>query len=248
MQFTKLKALILLLLLCDNAMGQDKSLTQNKLTNKEVKKGYQLLFDGETSNGWRSVSKTTFPNNGWEIKNGELRILPAAKNSHVANGGDIVTQRKFKYFDLTLDYKIAPGGNSGLKYFVTNEKGASLGLEFQILDDVLNDDAKAGVNGNHTSSSLYDMITAKKAKAKELAAGNWNNIRLVVYPNKRIVHYLNGKIVVDYIKGSPKFTALIAKSKYSKIPNFVTNNEGHLLLQDHGSEISFRNIKIKELN
>lgn len=247
MLYTKLPALMLLFLLCHNAVAQDKNATHNKLTKKEVKLGYELLFEGKTSTSWRSAKMESFPSQGWEIRNGELHLMPA-NDGHTAIGGDIVTQKKFKYFDLSLDYKIAPGGNSGLKYFVTNDKGASLGLEFQLLDDLLNDDAKAGLNGNHTSSSLYDMITAKKEKAKELPAGNWNTIRLVVYPNQHIVHYLNGKIVVDYIKGSPEFLTLISKSKYSKIPNFVTNNEGHLLLQDHGSEISFRNMKIRGLN
>ena len=244
----KLTLLTAFFMLSTGVFSQQKSNQPNTLSKKEKKEGFKLLYDGYSATGWRSAKGDDFPAKGWAYSNGELKVsAPADAQSHHAVGGDIVSISKYKYFDFSLEYNIAAEGNSGLKYFVTNEKGSSLGLEFQILDDTLNVDAQAGKNGNHKSGALYDMIPAKTENILN-PPGSWNKIRLVVYPDNRVEHHLNGVKVLEYVKGSKEFKKLLAESKYSTIKGFVENEDGHLLLQDHGSQISFRNLKIRELN
>ncbi len=241
--------LVIALLICQLVIGQPKNgELPNTLSKKEKKAGYRLLYDGQTSAGWRSAGGTSFPQAGWEYKNGELKVIQEENSkNHRGLGGDIVTTEKFSCFDLSFEYNISKGGNSGLKYFVTNEKGSSVGLELQLLDDSLHPDAKAGKNGNHTSLSLYDLITATKKENLENPPGTWNKVRLVVYPDNKVEHYLNGVKVLEYTKGSELFKQLISESKYSTIKGFAENQEGHILLQDHGFAIGFRSIKIRPL-
>ena len=216
---------------------------QNQLTATEESAGWKLLFDGKTSAGWRGVGKEAFPAGGWKIENGELIILKT-NSGDARKGGDIVTTEQFADFELTLEAKLTPGANSGLKYFVTEQKGSALGLEFQILDDDRHPDAKMGKNGNRTIGSLYDLIPAQSKQAKPI--GEWNQIRLVS-KNKHVEHWLNGTKVVEYERGSPAFRQLVAESKYQKYENFGEAAQGPILLQDHSDEVHYRNIKIRSL-
>lgn len=231
------------------------SYLKNTLTEREIKEGWRLLWDGKTTNGWRGAKIKTFPENGWYIKDGELSV-EANGGAESENGGDIVTIEKYKNFELQVDFKFTKGANSGIKYFVDTElnkgKGSSIGCEFQILDDKEHPDAKAGVDGNRTLASLYDLVKADPKfyspdqGKKRVNNYGWNRARIVVEGNK-VQHYLNGIKVIEYERGTQQWKALVAYSKYKNWPNFGEAEEGHILLQDHGDAVSFRNIKIKTL-
>lgn len=219
----------------------------NTISEAEARQGWKLLWDGKTTEGWKGAKSSTFPQNGWTISDGLLKVVNA-NGAESANGGDIVTIKKYRNFELTVDFKITDGANSGIKYFVDTDlnkgEGSSIGCEFQILDDKLHPDAKLGVAGNRTLGSLYDLIPAPGDKF--FRKSDFNTARIVVNGNK-VTHYLNDKITVEYTRGTQMWKALVAYSKYAKYPNFGELEEGYILLQDHGSEVLFKNIKIKEL-
>ena len=226
----------------------------NTLTAEEQAAGWRLLWDGKTTTGWRSAKAENFPTKGWEIKDGALSVL-ATGGAESAAGGDIITRERFSQFELVLDFKITPGANSGIKYFCqpnldpitgTGAKtttGSAIGLEFQILDDARHPDAKAGRDGNRTIGSLYDLMTAAASKQPN-PIGEWNTARLLVQGN-HVEHWLNGQKVLAYERGTPAFREIVAFSKYKTIPGFGEWADGHILLQDHGDAVSFRNIKLR---
>lgn len=225
------------------------NLTPNSLSAAEKANGYKLLFDGKTNAGWTGAYKSAFPEKGWEINNGLLSVLPS-NGGESTNGGDIVTKEQFAAFDLSFEFKLTEGANSGVKYFVTlaeKNSGSAIGLEYQVLDDEKHPDAKLGREGNRTLSSLYDLIKANKVPASLRPIGVWNRGRVVVYPNNKVEHYLNGIKVIEYVRGSEDFRKLVAISKYKDWKNFGEAAKGHILLQDHGNKVSFRTIKIKTL-
>jgi len=221
----------------------------NALSEQEKKNGVTLLWDGKSTMGWRGAYKEKFPEKGWEIKDGTLSVIKSS-GEESENGGDIVTQQQFGAFDLQFEFRLTEGANSGLKYFVTESegnKGSAIGLEYQILDDDKHPDAKEGVVGNRTLGSLYDLIPSLKIKRGQRVVGDWNFGRVVVYPDNRVEHWLNGYKIVEYQRGSPIYSVLVARSKYASWPNFGMAEKGHILLQDHGDLVSFRSIKLKEL-
>ena len=221
----------------------------NTLTAFEKSNGWKLLFDGVSSKGWRGAKIMNFPEKGWKIADGNITVL-SSKGQESANGGDIVTTDLYSAFDFSFEFKLSLGGNSGVKYFVTlseNNVGSALGLEYQVLDDKNHPDAKMGIAGNRTLSSLYDLIPAKKTDRFVKPVGEWNKGRIIVYPNNHVEHYLNGVKVLEYERGSQAFRELVAGSKFKNRPNFGEGKEGRILLQDHGDEVSFRSLKIKVL-
>ncbi|OIR00729.1 hypothetical protein GALL_172540 [mine drainage metagenome] len=221
----------------------------NNISQQEKNNGVQLLWDGKTTKGWRGAYKDHFPDKGWEIKDGVLSVL-GAEGHEAANGGDIVTDKEYSAFILQFDFKLTPGANSGVKYFVTESEhntGSAIGLEYQILDDALHPDAKLGSIGNRTLGSLYDLIPPIKEPRARKKIGEWNKGMLIVRPDGTVEHWLNGWKMLDYKRGSQYFYALVAKSKYEHWPNFGMAEKGHILLQDHGNFVSFRSIKIIEL-
>ncbi|MDR7130766.1 hypothetical protein J2X69_003123 [Algoriphagus sp. 4150] len=221
----------------------------NSLTDYEKNKGWRLLFNGQNSDGWKGAYKETFPESGWSVNDGILTIA-ASDGGESTNAGDIVTKEKFSAFDLAFEFRLTEGANSGVKYFVTlteGNKGSAIGLEYQVLDDDKHPDAKMGRDGNRTMASLYDLIKADKNGRFIKPVGEWNKGRVVVTPDNKVAHYLNGVKVVEYERGSKEYRDLVAISKYATWDNFGEAAEGHILLQDHGDEVSFKNIKIKTL-
>ncbi len=219
----------------------------NKLSNQEVLNGWKLLYDGKTANGWHGATLSTFPAKGWEYADGVMHVL-ASEGKEVSGGGDIVTDELYSAFDLSFEFKLTPGANSGVKYFVTlNEvtKGSAIGLEYQVLDDKLHPDAKLGRNGDRTLASLYDLIPANKPERFIRPIGQWNTGRIIVFPDNHVEHYLNGIKVLEYERGSKAFKDLVAISKYVIWKDFGEAKAGHILLQDHGNEVFFRSIKIR---
>jgi hypothetical protein len=212
----------------------------NTLTKKEKNEGCVLLFDGVSTNGWTTSRGQPVPSVGWEVINGCLNTIKGGK------GGDIITVNQYSDFDLSLEYNIEPGCNSGVKYFFTRyETGGNLGMEFQILDDVLAEDNK---QENHLCGSFYDVLPPDPSKKKINPPGEWNTIR-IVSKGEEVEHWINGRKILAFTRGDKIFTDAVAKSKFSKtVPAFGMVEKGNILLQEHGGVISFRNIKIKELN
>jgi hypothetical protein len=225
------------------------NLIPNTLTEAEKRNGTSFLFDGKTSEGWRGAYKDKFPEKGWEIKDGTLNVL-ASTGAESNNGGDIVTTKEYSAFILQFEFKLTEGANSGIKYFVTekeNNTGSAIGLEYQILDDDKHPDAKLGVVGNRKLASLYDLIPSLPEKRARRPIGEWTRGMIIVYPDNRIEHWLNGWKVLEYQRGAPYYYALVARSKYAQWNDFGMADKGRILIQDHGNAASFRNIKIQQL-
>lgn len=226
------------------------NLIPNQLSEREIAEGFKLLWDGKTTNGWRGAKIDHFPEKGWKIENGELIVL-ASGGAESAHGGDIITTRKYKNFELKADFKFTRGANSGIKYFVDPElnkgAGSAIGCEFQILDDDIHPDAKAGTAGNRTLASLYDLIPPESNYGKPVNKYNWNQAYILV-KGDHVEHWLNSIKMVEYERRNRMWRALVARSKYHIWPKFGEANEGHILLQDHGDEVRFRSIKIREID
>jgi hypothetical protein len=232
------------------------SYLKNELTAAEKTNGWKLLWDGQTTKGWRGSKQDDFPSKGWSVKDGVLSVHASGGGESV-HGGDIVTTRAYENFELELDFLYTEGANSGIKYFVDTNlnkgTGSAIGCEFQILDDQKHPDAKKGNDGNRTISSLYDLIRGDAQEyipslytKKYLNRTGWNRARIVVNGQK-VQHFLNGCKMVEYVRGTQQWRSLVKYSKYAKWPDFGEAKKGLILLQDHGDEVHFKNIKIKEL-
>lgn len=226
----------------------------NLLTAADRSAGWRLLFDGTTLRGWRGLGYDSVPTAHWRVVDGAIEKIasgnvPKMPDGQPANGGDLMTVDTFRDFELAFEWKVTPGANSGVKYNVSEEfslanasNHAALGFEYQVLDDSLSDDNKIP---SHRAGSLYDLIPP--SAAKHLApVGQWNRSRIVFRGNHG-EHWLNGARIVEYELGSPRMDSLLARSKYARIRGFAERRTGHIILQDHGDEVFYRDIKIREL-
>jgi hypothetical protein len=226
--------------------GNDSAKT-NRLTKAETSAGWRSLFDGKSFNGWRGFHSDKVPE-GWVIEDGCIKKAQAEGELGQA-GGDLITVDQFDNFELSLEWKLSKGGNSGIKYLVseslppTGKSGIS--FEYQVLDDDSHPDAKNGMNGNRTAGSLYDLIPAGSTK-KLNPIGEFNQVRIIV-KGKHIEHWLNDVKVVEFERGSDQFKERIAQSKFKDTKGFGEIAKGHILLQDHGDAVWYRNIKIRKL-
>jgi hypothetical protein len=213
----------------------------NTLSAQEKKDGWVLLFDGKTLNGWRGYKKTDATDSRWKVEDGLLTVDPGTgQDTHGQR--DIITTATYDRFDLTWEWRVSQGGNSGLKYFVLEDRDSAIGHEYQIIDDERHADAKIGPH--RQTAAFYDVLPAHDRPLKP--AGEWNQSR-VVSNGTTIEHYLNGKKVLQYDLDSPALRAAIEKSKFKGIDRFGKLQNGFVLLQDHGDRVWYRNVKIKRL-
>jgi hypothetical protein len=207
---------------------------QNTLTDEERAAGWRLLFDGQSMAAWRGYKQQTMPA-GWQAVDGTM--------ARVGEAGDIITREQFQDFELALDWKVAPGGNSGVMFRVTEDAELTYhtGPEMQILDNAGHPD---GANPSTSTGSNYALHAPTANVAK--GAGEWNSVRLIVKGN-HVEHWLNGTKIVEYELGTPEWKKLVAASKFNAWPGYGVAPRGHIALQDHGDAIAFRNIKVREL-
>jgi hypothetical protein len=215
----------------------------NTISEREKEEGWKLIFDGKSSEGWKGAVSDPFPDKVWVIEEGMLKVLKSSERS-----GGIITDKKYGNFELLVDFRMTSGANSGIKYFVnkneTTGEFATIGCEYQILDDRLHPDAEKGVKGNRKLGSLYDLIPAREDKP--YWSNTFNHAKIVVRGN-HVEHWLNDVKILEYERNTDIWQALVNYSKFSGIPNFGNAEEGNIYLQDHGDEVCFKNIKIREL-
>jgi 3-keto-disaccharide hydrolase len=244
---TKIVSLLLAVATLFIAASAQTKTSVNRLTGAEKAAGWRLLFDGKTLDGWRGFHSDKVPA-GWAIEDGCIKKVPAQGELGQA-GGDLITVDQFDNFEFSIEWKLSKGANSGIKYLIseslppTGRSGVS--FEYQVLDDENHPDAKAGIAGNRTAGSLYDLIPASKAK-KPKPIGEFNQTRIVVKGN-HIEHWLNGVKVLEFERGGEKLKQHIAESKFKNTKGFGETAKGHILLQDHGDAVWYRNIKIRTI-
>jgi 3-keto-disaccharide hydrolase len=203
--------------------------------------GFKPLFDGKSLDGWRGYKKADTAETRWKVENGIVTI-PENDGKDTRGQRDIISTATYDQFDLRWEWKVAQGGNSGLKYFVLEDEASAIGHEYQMIDDERHADAKIGPH--RQTAAFYDVLPAADRPLKP--AGEWNSSQVIV-KGKHVEHWLNGKRVLQYELDSPELKAAIAKSKFKDIARFGTPQSGHILIQDHGDQVWYRKIEIKRL-
>lgn len=229
-------ALIATLTLAALGISSQHAAEPNTLTDEEKASGWTLLFDGTTLEGWRGYRLDGLPDAGWKIEGGLLKTVPQVK------GKELITEKKFGDFELAWEWRLAPGGNNGIKYLVTEDRPKAPGHEYQMLDDEKHPDAIRG--DTHKTAAFYDVLPPAPDKPVR-PAGEWNASRIVVR-GTQIEHWLNGQKVLTYELGSEAVKAALAKSKFKAFPDFGTKITGHIMLTYHNDECWFRNIKVRQ--
>jgi sugar phosphate isomerase/epimerase len=225
----------------------------NTINSEEKKARWELLFDGKSTKNWRGINQKSFPLTGWKLENGEL-IACAVGGAESGYGGDVISKKQYGNFILKWEWRMeTKGGNSGVKYFVQEgigtNKGYGYGLEYQLLDDKNHEwmlEGKMKPNDYRTLGSLYEIYPASPDKHPN-PLGLWNE-SMIVSDGSHVEHWLNGQKILEYERGGADFSAKIATSKFKDIPGYGVLPRGHILLQDHGGIIHYRNLKIKQIN
>lgn len=211
-------------------------------TEKTIKKSKWELLSVDK---WRGINSENFPSSGWKEKGNIFTVLAGEK------GGDIITKEKYSDFELMLEFNLTPSANSGIKYFVEliqnpkTDKVIGMGPEYQVIDDFNHKEVKENQYSTGSTGALYLLYEPSKDK-KLLPAGKWNKMKIVAKDN-HVEHWLNGKKIVSYNRGTEGFRSRVAASKFKDVKNYGQAKEGYILLQEHRDEVSFRNIKIKRL-
>jgi hypothetical protein len=220
-------------------LGSGRALSaENELTAAEKAAGWTLLFDGASFAGWRGYRLPGLPAQGWEINDGTLRAVPKVK------GAELITTRTFTDFELSWEWNIAEAGNNGVKYFVTEDRPKSPGVEYQMIDDQKNSDAVS--NPLHQTAAFYDVLPAAADKPLH-PPGEWNRSQVVVR-GRHVEHSLNGRLVLSYELGSDAVKAGLARSKFKDQPGFGEKITGPIMLTYHGDACAFRNLKVREIH
>lgn len=237
------------------AAAQTAARAPNTLTAAERAAGWKLLFDGHTLAGWRGLGYDTVPTKHWVVEQGAIRKVPSGKvpvqaDGQPVAGGDLMTIATYRDFELAFEWKVSPASNSGVKYNVSEALSqqvppghAAVGFEYQVLDDDRHPDGKLPT---HRAAALYDIV-APNAGKKLHPVGTWNSARIVIVGNHG-EHWLNGVKVVSYDLGTPAMDSAVAASKFRALPWFAERRAGHIVLQDHGDEAFYRNIRIREIH
>lgn len=218
----------------------------NTLTAEEEASGWVLLFDGESTRGWRGYNQDEFPEQGWAIADGNL-IVFASDGSEEGLGGDIVTEQSFASFELVFDFNVSPVGNSGVFYRVQEIPGAEMwhhAPEYQVLDDTAYIEMGTMDMHKHLTGDNYDLHASRVTASSPI--GEWNTGRIIVDGN-HVEHWLNGQLTVSYEIASPEWNELVAGSKFAPYDGYGLAAEGPIGIQDHGHEIRYRNIKIRPI-
>jgi hypothetical protein len=213
----------------------------NQLSPADQKAGWKLLFNGTSLDGWRGYKRPDASGTRWVVKDGLLCLDPGDKTD-TRGARDIVTAAPSAQFEFSWDWRVSEGGNSGVKYFVLEDRDAAIGHEYQLIDDQRHADAKIGPH--RQTAAFYDVLAA--ANRPSTPAGEWNTSRVVVKGNE-VEHWLNGTKVLSYTLDSPALREAIAKSKFKGIERFGKPHQGLFLLQDHGDAVCYRNVKARAL-
>ncbi len=227
----------------------------NELSADERAAGWRLLFDGASLAGWRGLGYDSVPSAHWRVVDGAIVKTASAQvrrqaDGQPAAGGDLMSVDAFRDFELAFEWRVTPGANSGVKYNVSEQLSlaqaanhAALGFEYQVLDDERHPDNQIE---SHRAGGLYDIVGPSSTKRLR-PVGEWNSARIVLRDNHG-EHWLNGAKIVEFDLATPRFDSLLAKSKYRPIPGFADRRRGHIVLQDHGDEVHFRTIKVRDLS
>lgn len=246
MKHLKLFSLFIIATFMLASCGSVKKATKGTVADADD--GWVVLFDGTNTDNFRAYGKETFPEKGWIIEDGALKVNGSGKGEAGGGGGDIIAKKKYRNFELSLEWKVSEGGNSGIFYLAQEIPNNAIYMsspEMQILDNEKHPDAKLGKDGNRQAGSLYDLIPAVPQNAKPV--GEWNQVNITVFKGT-VIHNMNGENVLEYHLWTDQWKDMCANSKFKDWPNFIdTAVEGYIGLQDHGDDVWFRNIKIKEL-
>ncbi|MEX0661110.1 MAG: DUF1080 domain-containing protein [Balneolaceae bacterium] len=229
---------------CETAEPEETA-EMNELTEAEIEEGWTLLFDGESTDQWRGYNMDSFPEIGWEAEDGLLVFNPPSEEERTSPL-DIITKEIYSDFEFKIDWMIERGGNSGIFYHILEQERAIYwsGPELQLLDNENHPDAEQGINHNRKAGSLYDLIPADPQNTKLYS--EWNSVK-IVSNGSTIEHWQNGEKVVEYERWTEEWFNMLHESKFKGFPEFGAMRQGHLGLQDHGDEVKFRNIKIRDL-